>query len=71
MARFVAVVNGVLTVVVLAAAVAALLALGGARSPRLDILAHFALVYAAVGLLGAVWSLLAGRGPVVAAAVLA
>jgi endonuclease/exonuclease/phosphatase (EEP) superfamily protein YafD len=70
-ARFVAVVNGLLTVLVLAAAVAALLALGGGRSPRLDILAHFALVYGAVGAVGAVWSILAGRGPVVAAAVLA
>jgi endonuclease/exonuclease/phosphatase (EEP) superfamily protein YafD len=71
MSRFVALVNGVLTVLVLAAAVGAVLALGGSRDPRLDVFAHFAPVYGAVGLAGAVWALVAGRGPVIAAAVLA
>jgi len=68
------VVNGItvgLTVLVLAAALAAFLALFGDRDPRLDVLSHFALAYGAIGLVGAVWALLAGRGPIVAASVLA
>jgi endonuclease/exonuclease/phosphatase (EEP) superfamily protein YafD len=67
----VALVNGVLSVVVLAAAVAGLLALGGTRDARLDVLSHFALVYGAVGLAGGLWAIVAGRGPLVAAAVVA
>ena len=68
------VVNGItvgLTVIVLAAALAALLALFGDRDPRLDTLTHFALVYGAVGVVGGVWALIAGRGPIVAASILA
>ena len=63
MSRFVRGVNGVLTVVVLAAAAAAALALGGGQDPRLDVLAHFAPLYGALGLAGAVWALVAGAGP--------
>jgi len=71
MARFVGWVNVVLTAAVLAAAACAALALAGAQVPRLDLLAHFAPFYVATGLAGAVWAAVAGRGPVVAASVLA
>jgi len=71
MARFVGWVNVVLTALVLVAAVAAALALAGAQVPRLDLLSHFAPFYLAAGLAGAVWAVVAGRGPIVAASVLA
>ena len=71
MARVVGWVNAVVTVAALAAAVAAALALAGARVPLLDAFSHFAPFYAAAGLVGAVWAAVAGRGPVVAASVLA
>ncbi|WP_293677145.1 endonuclease/exonuclease/phosphatase family protein [uncultured Phenylobacterium sp.] len=71
MSRFVGWVNSILTLFVLAAAAAALLALGGPRSSWLDVLSHFAPLYGAIGLLGAAWAVAAGRGPVVAASVLA
>ena len=71
MRRFVSWVNGLLTVVVLAAALAAVLSLGGSQDPRLDLLSHLAPLYGAVGLAGAVWAIVAGRGPIVAASVLA
>jgi endonuclease/exonuclease/phosphatase (EEP) superfamily protein YafD len=71
MSRLMALVNTVLTVVVLAATVTAVLALGGSRDVRLDVLTHFAVVYAVVGLAGAGWAIAAGRGPMVAASVLA
>lgn len=71
MRRFVGGLNVALTVVVLAAALAALLALTGARVTRLDVLAHFAPFYAALGALGGIWALATGRGPVAGAAILA
>src|SRR5688500_15648111 len=71
MARVVGWVNVVLTAAVLVAAVAAALSLAGAQVPRLDLLAHFAAVYLAAGLVGGVWAAIAGRGPIVAASVLA
>jgi endonuclease/exonuclease/phosphatase (EEP) superfamily protein YafD len=71
MTRIVGWVNVVLTAVVMAAAVAAALALAGARVPPFDVLAHFAPFYVAAGLAGAVWAAIAGRGPVIAASVLA
>lgn len=67
MARFVGWVNVVLTAVALAAA----LALAGALVPQLDVFSHFAPFYVAAGLAGAVWAGVAGRGPIVAASVLA
>ncbi|MBI1199508.1 MAG: hypothetical protein GC203_16725 [Phenylobacterium sp.] len=71
MRRFVDGLNVALTVVVLAAALAALLALTGGRVTRLDVLAHFAPLYAGLGALGGLWALAAGRGPVAGAAILA
>lgn len=71
MSRFVGLVNAALTVIVLAAAVAALLSLAAARFPGLDTLSHLALVYGAIGVAGGAWAVVAGRGPVVAASILA
>ena len=71
MARVVNGVTLVLSVLVLAADLAAVVALFGDRDPRLDLLSHFALVYGAVGLSGLAWALAARRGPIVAASVLA
>ncbi len=71
MARVVNGVTLVLSVLVLAAALAAVVALFGDRDARFDLLSHFALVYGAVGLGGLAWALAARRGPMVAASVLA
>jgi endonuclease/exonuclease/phosphatase (EEP) superfamily protein YafD len=71
MRRIVGAVNVVLTLVVLAAAIAAVAALGQAQDPRLELLAQFQPVYGAVGLVGLAWALVAGRGPIVAAIVVA
>jgi endonuclease/exonuclease/phosphatase (EEP) superfamily protein YafD len=71
MRRFVAVLNGLLTALVVAAAAAAAASLAQAQHPGLEMLAQFAPVYAGVGLLGLVWAVVARRGPVAAAAVLA
>ena len=61
MARVVNGVTLVLSVLVLAAALAAVVALFGDRDPWLDLLSHFALVYGAVGLSGLAWALAARR----------
>jgi len=71
MRRWVSVLNVVLTLVVLAAAIAAVAALGQAGDGRLEAVAQFAPVYAGIGLLGVAWAIAAGRGPVVAAGVVA
>lgn len=71
MARIVGWVNAALTVLVVAAAVAAGLALAGTALPALDLASHFAPLYAAAGAVGLAWAVVAGRGPVVAAAILA
>lgn len=71
MRRIVDGLNLALTVVVVAAALAALLGLAGGRAPQLDVLSHLAPVYAGVGAAGGIWALVAGRGPVAGAAALA
>jgi endonuclease/exonuclease/phosphatase (EEP) superfamily protein YafD len=71
MRRFVGGVNVVVTVLVVAAAMAAGGGLLAGAVPGLDVLTHLAPVYGAVGLLGLAWTVIAGRGPVVAAALLA
>lgn len=71
MARIVGWVNVGLTGLSAAAALAAGLGLAGRSVPVLDLLTHFAPFYAVAGGLGLAWALTLGRGPVVAAAILA
>ncbi|WP_421935367.1 endonuclease/exonuclease/phosphatase family protein [Phenylobacterium sp.] len=63
-------VNVALTLLVLTVAVAAGLSLLGGRFHHLDLLSHFAPLYAITAALGLVWSIVAGRGPIVAASLL-
>ena len=56
MARFVAWMNGALTLLVVAAALAAGGALAGSRVPQLDVLAHLAPIYGVLGLIGLAWT---------------
>jgi endonuclease/exonuclease/phosphatase (EEP) superfamily protein YafD len=63
--------NVAVTALVLVAAAGALLALAGGRAPPLDTFSHLAPAYAALGAIGLLWALVAGRGPVAGAAMLA
>ncbi|MBX3482359.1 endonuclease/exonuclease/phosphatase family protein [Phenylobacterium sp.] len=71
MRGFVGGVNVVIAGLVVAAALAAGGGLLAGMVPSFDVLTHLAPVYGVVGLLGLVWAVLAGRGPVAAAALLA
>lgn len=71
MARVAGWITVVLTLVVLAAAVCAGLSLAAGWDSRLDLLSHFAVAYAAVGAVGLLWAVVAGRGPLVAVSILA
>lgn len=70
MARVAIWLNVVLTLLVGAAALAAGIGLLGGEWRLADVASHFAPIYGGICLLGAAWSVLAGRGPVIAASVL-
>lgn len=70
MGRVIGWVNVALTLLMLTVAVAAGLSLLGGQFHRLDLLSHFAPLYAITAAFGLVWSVVAGRGPIIAASLL-